>query len=63
MGVQIGKISRFFLGSPGTKSHLDVGVMERRKEYYIGEGGDQGPVVSPYLHVVVVVTIYPLAHR
>ncbi len=23
----------------------------------------QGPVVGPYLHVVVVVTIYPLAHR
>ncbi len=22
----------------------------------------QGPVVGPYLHVVVVVTIYPLAH-
>jgi hypothetical protein len=23
----------------------------------------QGPVVGPYLHIVVVVTIYPLAHR
>jgi hypothetical protein len=23
---------------------------------------DQGPVVGPYLHIVVVVTIYPLAH-
>jgi len=22
-----------------------------------------GPVVGPYLHIVVVVTIYPLAHR
>ncbi len=25
--------------SPGTKSHLDVGVAERRREYYMGEGG------------------------
>ncbi len=24
---------------------------------------NQGPVVGPYLHIVVVVTIYPLAHR
>jgi hypothetical protein len=22
----------------------------------------QGPVVGPYLHIVVIVTIYPLAH-
>ncbi len=27
------------LGSLGTKSHLDVGAAERRKEYYMGEGG------------------------
>jgi hypothetical protein len=27
------------LGSLGTKSHLDVGATERRKEYYMGEGG------------------------
>ncbi len=27
------------LGSPGTKSHLDVGLVERRKENYMGEGG------------------------
>ncbi len=26
-------------GSPGTKSHLDVGATERHKEYYMGEGG------------------------
>jgi hypothetical protein len=26
-------------GSPGTKSHLDVGLMERDKVYYKGEGG------------------------
>jgi hypothetical protein len=28
-----------FLGSPGIKSHLDVGATERRREYYKGEGG------------------------
>jgi hypothetical protein len=41
------------------------------KDYEAGGGGEggvvkgckQGPVVGPYLHVVVVVTIYPLAHR
>jgi len=27
------------LGSPGTKSHSDVGAVERRREYYMGEGG------------------------
>jgi len=27
------------LGSPGTKNHLDVGVAERHREYYMGEGG------------------------
>jgi hypothetical protein len=26
-------------GSPGTKSHSDVGAAERRREYYMGEGG------------------------
>jgi len=27
------------LGSPGTKSHLDVGLVERHKVYYKAEGG------------------------
>ncbi len=27
------------LESPGTKCHLDVGLMERHREYYKGEGG------------------------
>jgi hypothetical protein len=27
------------LRSPKTKSHLDVGLMERHKVYYKGEGG------------------------
>ncbi len=32
-------ISRLPLGSPQTKSHLDVGPVERYKVYYKGEGG------------------------
>ncbi len=39
VGVQIGIISGLLFGSPGTKSHLNVGATERRKEYYMGEGG------------------------
>jgi len=27
------------LGSPGTKSHLDVGATEGQRIYYMGEGG------------------------
>ncbi len=38
-GVQIGIISGLLLGSPRIKSHLDVGAMERHREYYMGEGG------------------------
>jgi hypothetical protein len=32
-------ISGLSLRSPGTKSHLDVAPVERRKVYYKGEGG------------------------
>ncbi len=39
VGVQIGTVSGLLLGSFGIKSHSDVGVVERRKEYYMGEGG------------------------
>ncbi len=38
-GVPIVRISRLPLGSPRTKCHLDVGVVERHKVYYKGEGG------------------------
>ncbi len=38
-GVPIDAISRLPLGSPGTKSHLDVAPMERHIIYYKGEGG------------------------
>ncbi len=32
-------ISRLPFGSPGTKCHLNVGLVERHKVYYKGEGG------------------------
>ncbi len=32
-------VSGLFLGSPGTKSHSDVGAAGRHREYYMGEGG------------------------
>ncbi len=37
--VQTGIVSGLLLGSPGTKSHLNVGATERCREYYMGEGG------------------------
>jgi hypothetical protein len=39
MRVQNLVILRLLLGSPGTKSYLDVGATERHIEYYMGEGG------------------------
>jgi len=46
--VQTETISGLLLGSPRTKSHLDVGAAERHKEYYMGEGGG-----SPRVQAVV----------
>jgi hypothetical protein len=46
--VQTGIVSGLLLGSPGTKSHLDVGAVKKHKEYYMGEGGG-----FPRVHVVV----------
>jgi hypothetical protein len=37
--VQTGTISGLLLGSPETKSHLDVGAADKCREYYMGEGG------------------------
>jgi len=37
--IQTGTISRLLLGSPRTKTHSDVSAVERRREYYMGEGG------------------------
>jgi len=39
VGVPTMGISGFPLGSPKTKCHLDVGLMERHIIYYKGEGG------------------------
>jgi len=47
-GVPIVRISRLPLGSLGTKCHLDVGLVERHKVYYKGEGGG-----FPQVRVVV----------
>jgi hypothetical protein len=38
-GVPTLVISRLPFGSPGTKSHLDMGLIKRHKVYYNGEGG------------------------
>jgi len=39
VGVPTLAISRLTFGSPKTKCHLDVGLMERHKVYYKGGGG------------------------
>ncbi len=39
MRVQTLAVSGLRFGSPGTKSHSDVGAMRRHRKYYIGEGG------------------------
>jgi hypothetical protein len=39
VGVLVVGISGLPLGSPGTKSHLDVAPVESCKVYYMGEGG------------------------
>jgi hypothetical protein len=46
VGVPIVGISGFPLGSPMTKWHLDVGLVERHKVYYKGEGGGFPPSPS-----------------
>jgi hypothetical protein len=38
-GVQTGIVSKLPLGSPETKSHLDVAPVEWYRVYYMGEGG------------------------
>jgi hypothetical protein len=38
-GIETGIVSRLLLGNLGIKNHSDVGVIERRKKYYMGEGG------------------------
>ncbi len=48
MGVSTLGISRLPFGSPETKCHLDVGLVERHKIYYNREGG-----VFPQVRVVM----------
>jgi hypothetical protein len=38
-GVQTEIVLGLFLENPGTKIHSDVGAAEKRREYYMGEGG------------------------
>jgi hypothetical protein len=58
VGVPSLGISGLPLGSPRTKCHLDVGLVERHKVYYKGEGGGFPQVravvslVSPSLPMV-----------
>jgi len=59
VGVPNLAISGLPLGNPGTKSHLNVGLMEKHKVYYKGEGGGFPQVravvnlVSPSLFMVL----------
>jgi hypothetical protein len=39
MGVPVVKMLGLPLGNPETKCHLDVGLVEKYKVYYKGEGG------------------------
>jgi hypothetical protein len=38
-GVRVVAISGLSLGSPRTKNHLDLALVERHRIYYKGEGG------------------------
>jgi hypothetical protein len=38
-GIQTRTVSGLLLGGPRIKSHSDVGATERRRKYYMGEGG------------------------
>jgi hypothetical protein len=41
-GVQTRIVPGLLLGSPGNKSHLDAGVVEQHREYYMREGPNHG---------------------
>ncbi len=51
VGVPIVGISKLPLGSPKTKCHLDVSLVERHKVYYKGEG-DGFPQVRTVVNLV-----------
>jgi len=68
-GVQTGTVSGLLLRSPRTKSHSDVGVVERRREYYMREGGGFPRVqavmslVNPKLLVPLLVLTLKVLHK
>jgi hypothetical protein len=47
-----GTISGLHFGSPGNLCHLDVGAVERRRVYYMGDGGGI-PRVRAVVNLVV----------
>jgi hypothetical protein len=53
LGVQTGIVLGLLLGSPRTKSHSDVGAMERHIVYYMGEDGGFPRVRAMVSHVSV----------
>jgi hypothetical protein len=58
-GIPTLGISEFTFGSPETKCHLDVGLVEKHKVYYKGEGGDFPQV---WAVVSLVSPSLPMAH-
>jgi hypothetical protein len=69
VGIPTLAISELPLGSPRTKSHLDVGLVERHRVYYKGEGGGFPQVwamvslVNPKLSVIRLSTkSVPIVH-
>jgi len=58
-GVTTLGISGLPFGSPGTKSHLDVGFVERHRVYYKGEGGGF-PQIRAMMSLVS--SNFPVAH-
>jgi len=59
VGVPTLAISRLPFGSPRTKCHLDVGLVERYIVYYKGEGGGFPQV---WVMVSLVSPSLPVAH-
>jgi len=49
--VQTGTVSGLHFGSPGKMCHLDTSVAERRRKYYMGEGGGFPRVQAVVSHV------------
>ncbi len=59
MGVPTLGISRLPFRNPGTKCHLDVGLVERHRVYYKGEGGG---FLQVWAVVNLVTLSLPMAH-